>query len=224
MKRWFIALISLLILLFGIFFVMRNVDIMRFGSVSWNRCVSYTTGENMTVVTDEIIDVAGLPARVLIAHSNAEYVAGIFEGDGKGCLPLAVRSGEFIDTEDTRPLWTPYDVFGSGVEDAVLLRLYPPQNSIAVYVEEGELQAAKFIEEFEIFNQLSNLLRNNETFGPTFYFAGPFFDEHRVVICGETDRVCFEGDPLGATRGYFSFIPKLTPQGMWVLNGIIRKK
>lgn len=224
MKRWFIALLSLLILLFGVFFVMRNVDLLRMGNVDWSRCISYTIEDDMTVTTDEIIDVAGLPARVLIAHSDTEYIAGIFEGDGNGCLPLAVRSGEFIDTEDTRPLWTPYDVFGSGVADAVLLRLYPPQHSVVVYGEEGELQAAKFIEEFEIFNQLSTSLRRGETFGPAFYFAGPLFSEHGVVICGETDRVCLDGDVRGVTRGYFSFVPRLTPQGTWTLENIIRQK
>lgn len=224
MKRWFIALLMLLILLFGVFFVMRNVDLLRMRPVAWDRCVAYTIEEGMTVEVDEMVMVSGIPARVLIAHSEDAYVAGIFEGDGTGCLPLAVRSGEFIDTDDTRPLWTSYDVFGTGTDDALLLRLYPSQHSIVVYAEDGELQSAKFIEEFEIFNQVSTLLRNNETFGPAFYFGGPDFTEHALVICLETDRVCLDGDERAIRRGVFTFRSLLTPEGTWTLEDITRQK
>lgn len=222
MKRWFIALLILLIVLLGLFFVVRRVDLLRYGRVGWGRCISYTVDSDMTVVDDEMITVAGIPARVLIAHSPTEYVAGIFEGDGNTCQPLVVRRGEFIDSDDTRPLWTPFDAFNQKTDDTVLLRLYPTAHSVIVYAEDGELQAAKFIEEYKIFSVLSSRLRNNETFGATYYFTGPHFTEHRVVICAESDPVCLSGDNHGITQGVYSFTPVLNTKGEWNIDNIVR--
>jgi len=222
MKRWFIALLILLLILLGLFFVVRRVDLIRYGNIGWGRCISYSIDSNMTVVQDEMITVGGIPARVLIAHSPTEYVAGIFEGDGNTCQPLVVRRGEYVDSDDTRPLWTFFDAFNHNVEDAVLLRLYPTTHSAIVYVEEGELQAAKFIEEYKIFSALSSHLRKNETFGATYYFAGTHFNEHSVVICAETDPVCLSGDNRGITQGIFGFTPVLDSQGEWRIENIVR--
>lgn len=222
MKRWFIVLLVLLILLFGLFFVMRRVDLVRFGHVGWGRCISYTVDSDMTVVQDEMIAVAGIPARVLIAHSPTEYVAGIFEGDGNTCQPLVVRRGDFIDSDETRPLWTSFDAFNHKTEDTVLLRLYPPVHSVVVYADEGELQAAKFIEEYKIFSALSTRLRKDETFGGTYYFVGPHFNEFGVAICAETDPVCLSGDSHGVTRGLFNFTPVLNVKGEWGIENIVR--
>lgn len=204
MKRVIGGILTLILISAGVWYGLHRYGAPTVLS-SWETCKARILEEGMMVTEEDDADVDGLPVRTLIAHDGTSVVAGVFEGDGHDCQPLAVKNGTWTGDEAYDPEIAPFDARGSGSAKELLVKVFPFESSIIIYKDDDALQVTKFIDEYAIFNHFDSKLREHETYGTANYFGGADYRTHSITLCLQGNEACLEGSD-DARDGFFTFM------------------